>query len=345
MTPRGGTTKGPPVALVTDPTEEFKRLREDDISNFERDRRAILAMAGGYRTSFDFLEVAGFTKNFKPGRPYQSWATEKVYVLEDRGDFISLQHLLVMFILDGKGETQGPFVTKHWRQDWQYEPREQFIYRANNTWERVRVAEDERDAAWRQSVYQVDDSPRYSGVARWEHFGNYSSWASGEGWRPLPRREFSVRHDYDVLVGTNRHIILPTGWVHEQQNLKLALGEDGKPRATNPVLARELGCNRYERIEDFDWSPGDRYLARTEPLWQAVRAQWSALLARDEPLRLRGAPDKDQLFVPLFEHAQKLEEGETIPAAKTQSFAKEAVADYLAASRKKVSASSKTKEH
>ncbi|MGH8717830.1 MAG: DUF6607 family protein [Burkholderiales bacterium] len=286
MEPRGGTTEGPPVTLVTGPTEEFKRLQEDDISKFERDRRAILAMAGGYRTSFDFLEVAGFTKDFKPGRPYQSWATEKVYVLEDRGDFISLQHLLVMFILDEKGRTQGPFVTKHWRQDWQHEPREQFVYRGNNTWEQVKVSEDERGGAWRQSVYQVDDSPRYSGVARWNHFGNYSSWESGEGWRPLPRREFSDRDDYDILASTNRHMILPTGWVPEQQNLKVALGEDGKPRANEPVLAREFGYNRYERIKDHDWSAGDRYLERTEPLWKVVREQWSALLARKGPLVL-----------------------------------------------------------
>ncbi|MGH8729538.1 MAG: DUF6607 family protein, partial [Burkholderiales bacterium] len=151
------------------------------------------------------------------------------------------------------------------------------------------------------------------------------------GWRPLPRREFSVRDDYDVLAGTNRHIILPTGWVHEQQNLKVALGEDGKPRANEPVLAREFGYNRYERIKNHDWSAGDRYLERTEPLWKAVRAQWSALLARDKPLVLRGAPDKDQLFLPLFEHAQKLDEGEKIPAEKSKSFARKAVANYLLA--------------
>jgi hypothetical protein len=167
MEPRGGTTKGPPVNLVTEPTEEFKRLQETSISKFERDRRAILAMAGGYRTSFDFLEVAGFTKGFKPDRPYQSWATEKIYVLEDRGDFMSLQHLLVMLFLDKEGKVQGPFVTKHWRQDWQYEPADQLLYRGNNTWERVEVSQDDRPKVWRQSVYQVDDSPRYSGVARW----------------------------------------------------------------------------------------------------------------------------------------------------------------------------------
>ena len=329
MAPRGGTTIGPTVKLATAPSEDFKRLNEPGISDFERDRRAILAMAGGYRTSFDFIEVAGFTEKFKPDRPYQSWATEKVYVLEDRGSFISLQHLLVMSVVGKDSKVQGPFVTKHWRQDWQFEPDDQFVYRGNNTWQRERVPQDQRRGAWRQSVYQVDDSPRYSGVARWRHFGNLSSWESGEGWRPLPRREFSVRDDYDVLVGTNRHIILPTGWVHEQQNLKVVLDDNGQPRATDPVLAREFGYNRYERIEDYDWSAGDRYLERTEPLWRAVREQWSSLLARKEPLRLRGAPDKDQLFMPLFEHAEKLAQGENVALSATQGFAKNAVADYL----------------
>jgi hypothetical protein len=329
LAPRGGTTKGPAVSLVKEPTAEFKRLQEPGLSSFERDRRAILAMAGGYRTSFDFLEVAGFTKDFKPDRPYQSWATEKVYVIEDQGKFISLQHLLVMSILDKDGKVQGPFVTKHWRQDWQYEPTEQFLYRGHNTWMREPVHPEMRHAAWRQSVYQVDDSPRYAGVGRWHHFGNYSSWESEEGWRPLPRREFSVRSDYHVLAGTNRHIILPTGWVHEQQNLKVVLDAEGRPRASEPVLAREFGYNRYDRIEGIDWSAGDRYIERTEPLWKAVRARWAALIERDEPLRLRGAPDKDQLFGPLFNQAEKLMDGVPMTAHETTTFVQKAVRDYL----------------
>ena len=329
LAPRGGTTKGPPVSLVKEPTAEFKRLQEPGLSSLERDRRAILAMAGGYSTSFDFLEVAGFTKDFKPDRPYQSWATEKVYVIEDKSTFISLQHLLVMSIVDKDGKVQGPFVTKHWRQDWQYEPAEQFVYRGYNAWVREPLSPQVSKAAWRQSVYQVDDSPRYAGTGRWHHLGNYSSWESEEGWRPLPRREFSVRSDYHVLAGTNRHIILPTGWVHEQQNLKVVLDAEGQPRATDPVLARELGYNRYDRIEAIDWSAGDRYIERTEPLWKAVRAQWSALIARDEPLRLRGAPDKDQLFEPLFDRAEKLMDG-TLPAPQELSiFAEQAVRSYL----------------
>lgn len=53
---------------------------------------------------------------------------------------------------------------------------------------------------------------------------------SGETWRPLPRRELSERDGYDVLIGTNTHIVLPTGWVQEEHNVKAVLaglGETG----------------------------------------------------------------------------------------------------------------------
>jgi len=42
---------------------------------------------------------------------------------------------------------------------------------------------------------------------------DHSTWHSENTWWPLPRREFSVRNDYNVLSGSNRHTITPTGWV------------------------------------------------------------------------------------------------------------------------------------
>src|SRR5690606_5550574 len=279
LSPRGGTTRGNEVRLDEAPGAQWRALQEQGLSTFERDRRAILAMAGEYRASFDFIEVAGFRAGHRPDRPYQSWGTEKVYVLEDRGDTIVLQHLLVMSVMDDEGRLHGPFVTKHWRQDWQYEPDSQLVYRGRQTWQLIDVPETESKGAWRQTVYQVDDSPRYSGVARWQHTGNFSSWSDAQGWRPLPRREYSVRSDYDVLIGSNTHIITPTGWLHEQQNLKAVLDEQGNLQGPEPIVAREFGINRYERIKDFDWSAGDRYLEATRPVWDAVRAQWDRLIA------------------------------------------------------------------
>ena len=57
VAPRGGTTKGPPVTLDREPSKQWNDLRAEGISPYERDRRAILAMAGTYRVTFDFLEV------------------------------------------------------------------------------------------------------------------------------------------------------------------------------------------------------------------------------------------------------------------------------------------------
>src|SRR5690606_28697875 len=89
LAPRGGTSRGPAVELAQPPSDAWRALQEPGLAPRERDRRAILAMAGGFRTTFDFIETVGFTPEFEPDRPYQSWATEYVYVLEDREDFVS----------------------------------------------------------------------------------------------------------------------------------------------------------------------------------------------------------------------------------------------------------------
>ena len=88
---------------------------------------------------------------------------------------------------------------------------------------------------------------------------------SQETWRPLPRREFSVRDDYDVLIGTNRHTITLNGWSQEEDNLKVVIGESGDSAngescfRNTKVRGREVGFNRYERIIDFDFQPAKRY--------------------------------------------------------------------------------------
>ena len=77
IAPRGGTTEGPAVELVQEPTEAFQRLQGEGINPRERDRRAILALAGAHRVSFDFLEVMGYSPDFEPAAPYRSWGYGK----------------------------------------------------------------------------------------------------------------------------------------------------------------------------------------------------------------------------------------------------------------------------
>lgn len=326
MRPRGGTTRGPAVELEREASPQWKAVMEPGLSSFERDRRAILAMAGEFRTTFDFIETVGFTEGYEPARPYQSWATEYVFVLEDDGDFISLQHVIVMLYVDGDGNVQGPVVQKHWRQDWQYEDTSLHVYDGLGRWRRVELDPDDVEGRWSQAVYQVDDSPRYEALGTWTHAEGYSAWTSDETWRPLPRRESSVRDDYDVLVGTNRHTLTPTGWVQEEDNLKVDLDEQGERAA---VLAREVGVNRYERIAGFDFSPAEAYWERTAPFWAEVRAAWRQIYAEHDAFELAEEVDGVELFVPMFEYAEALAAGEPYDAEDARRFVQETLARYV----------------
>lgn len=308
LEPRGGTTQGTPVKLDSEAHPGWLALQDSDLSNFERDRQAILAMAGPYRATFDFLEIAGYTPDFVPDPPYQSWGTEYIYVVEDDEDFISLQHLMVMFF-QREDEIVGPMVMKHWRQDWHYQPKTLLVYAGHNRWHSQKLPRRERRGQWVQSVFQVDDSPRYAAAGRWQHKPNLSTWLSERTWRPLPRREHTVRDDYQVLEGHNRHTILPSGWLHEEENYKLQLDEQGKPLGDRPYLSKELGVNRYDRIVDFDFSAGDKYWAETGEFWAIVRNQWQALFDKHSQFGLREAVDDTPLFVHFFGFAEQLQAG------------------------------------
>jgi hypothetical protein len=323
LKPRGATTRGAPVVLDKAPAEAWRRLNEPGLSALERDRRAILAMSGPYRVSFDFLEVVRYDPTLKPDAPYQSWGTEYVFVAEDRPDFIALQHVLVMRMQLEGGKVSEPMVLRHWRQEWRHEAQSLLAYEGANTWARRAVPPAERRGAWVQSVLQVDDSPRYAARGRWQHAGGVSTWISDETWRPLPRREFSVRKDYEVLVGTNRHTITPQGWVQEENNLKLAL--DGRR-----YRAREYGVARYERIRDYDFSAGEQYYARTEPFWAEVRTAWRELEQGLGRFTVRAPVDQAQLFMPFFDYAQKLVEGGAFDRDAARDFIRRTLQDsYL----------------
>ncbi len=313
LKPRGATSRGAPVTLERAPGDAWRRLHAAGLDAAERDRRAILAMAGPYRVSFDFLEVVRYDPSLKPDAPYQSWATEHVFVAEDRPGFIALQHILVMrMALDGGGVSE-PAVVRHWRQEWRYEADSFLAYEGANTWARRAIPAAERAGAWTQSVLQVDDSPRYAARGRWRHEGGVSTWISDETWRPLPRREFSVRKDYSVLAGTNRHTITPSGWVQEENNQKMIL--EGRR-----FLAREYGVVRYERIRDYDFSEGEKYFRLTEPFWAEVRAAWRELEQKRGRFNLRAQPDQGQLFIPFFDYAQKLADGAAFERDDARAF-------------------------
>jgi hypothetical protein len=305
MKPRGGTTAGPNVVLDQQVSAAFQLLQSSDLTRLDRDRQAILAMAGAYRTSFDFIETVGFTPQYEPRAPYQSWGTERVYVVADEPEFISLQHIIVMHFAAEDGTLSAPMVVKHWRQDWQYQDTAVHAFQGNGVFLRQGLDARATAGTWTQTVYQVDDSPRYEAIGRWTHAPGVSFWQSDDRRRPLPRREFSVREDYQTLFGSHRITITPHGWTQEEDALKLVLDDRNNPRAEQPFLAREAGLSRYDRIEGYDFSAGDDYWRNTGPFWSRVRDYWTALYRNESTFHFVKSVEGVPLFMALFNMAEE----------------------------------------
>jgi len=287
-----------------------------DADAFERDRRSILAMAGDYAVTFDFTETVSFVEGYELKDPKVSGARESVRVIEDRGDFISLQHLLVV------GPPDSPFVVKHWRQDWHYEPEGVLKFIGGNAWAWQELDGAERSGAWSQTVYQVDDSPRYGAIAQWTYEGEVAEWAPAREWRPLPRRDMTTRDDYHAVDAVNRHVIIPDGWVHEQDNSKLVLGD------TPHVLVREVGVNTYRRFDDYPVSAADQYWAATAEYWAGVRAEWNAIIEEHVTFAITLRGETEDLYGPLLTWAGTVQEG-GFTATEAIARAREHIRNYV----------------
>jgi len=233
--------------------------------DFEAGRRAILAMAGNYRVRFDMRETTSWREGYTPLDPKTSGGHEVVRAIADTGRFISLQHMLVV---EHEGQTH---VIKHWRQDWTFEPESVLVYAGPSRWTVEAVPEERRRGAWSQTVWQVDDSPRYGGLGRWTITGGVPRWRSDWTWRPLARRDAIRSPVYDRYLGINRHSPMPGGgWIHWQDNMKMGT-VDG---AVVPFV-QEIVLNTYRPDSDFDVDVADRYWAATREFWAAVREAWS----------------------------------------------------------------------
>jgi hypothetical protein len=274
--PRGGNTVGPALEFDSSVPSTWTSLQESGISQYEKDRRAILAMQGEFSVSFEFIESFLLDTKKDLDTPYFSQATEFVEVIEDRGDFISLQHILVMFIVQD-GQTMGPFVTKHWRQDWQWNATERFVFQGDKNWEMT--SNKAALGKWTWSVFQVDDSPRYTGVGEWAHTDSASFFETNTISRPLPRREFSVRSDYKLLMGKETLVVTKGNWYHEQKAFK-HVGKLVNGKFNGKLRSREVGQNTYKRIKNFDWSAGKKYWSQTKGYWSDVRAVWREIFSK-----------------------------------------------------------------
>ena len=271
---------------VTNPN--FAAIQTVD-DKFEKDKLAVLAMRGDYQVDFHFTETVRLQPGYEIHDDKNAGALETVIVVEDSADRVILQHILVM----------GEHVIKHWRQDWIYEAPQRFEFVEDQTWQLTDIPPEKTAGAWTQCVYEVSDAPRYCGTGKWNHRYGVSTWTSDRTWRPLPRREYTKRDDYNALNVENRHTITSHGWTHEQDNTKTVRDA----RETARTLVREFGFNNYRSIEGYDFSPAADYWHETSDYWARVRDAWQRRLTTNEPLRLKTGVDGMEIISATFEQA------------------------------------------
>ena len=232
-------------------------------ANFETERADILAMAGNYKVRFDMQETTRWDPTYTPIDKKISGGNEVIRVVEDSGRKIILQHMLV---IENEGKS---YIIKHWRQDWEYEPARVLVYTDRNTWTFENIPEKMRIGRWSQTVWQVDDSPRYGGWGQFEEQGGVRRWRSNWTWRPLARRDAVRKPIYDRYLSINRHQNSSDGWIHWQDNTKMGL----KGAKLSPIV-QEYVLNTYTKFDAYDVKAADDYWIKTKGYWQAVRLAW-----------------------------------------------------------------------
>ena len=278
----------------------------------ETDRRSILAMLGDYDVVFDFTETVVLRAGYATQPTKRTGAHEAVMLAEDHGDRIVIQHVLV---------SDDGYVTKHWRQDWQWQAAQRFEFTEDQTWRVRKLTPQQRRGSWTQCVFEVSDAPRYCGTGKWEHDAQgIATWTSDPTFRPLPRREYTQRNDYNAVLAINRHTVSPVGWTHEQDNTKVI--REGQ-RITGAIV-REFGFNDYRHAattgdDVANFKPAHDYWQATQEYWAQVRSIWDTHLVQGTGVHLKTKIDGMALIMPIFEQAEQVEAGKMPSRAEIQA--------------------------
>lgn len=265
----------------------------------QEDVNAIKSMCGCYEVEFNFTETFNYSQDslYLPSKTKHDRGLEWVQLVEDKDNKVSMQHLLIV------GENM---IIKHWRQDWLFENTEFYQFDKETTWKYETLAKGDVKGQWTQKVYQVDDSPRYEGTATWVHVDGKHYWVNTTD-APLPRREYTKRHDYNVLNRRNIHAITDFGWIHEQDNDKIVRA-DGAP---DFLLAEEKGYDVYTKVDDSKCKAAQDWWAKNEKLWANVRTKWEKVFSKDKDLVLEKTVDGKPLYKHLFSLPEDASKKET----------------------------------
>ena len=255
----------------------------------KQDNEAIKEMCGCFEIDFKFSETFQYSNdsNYSKSKNYNAKALEYAKLIKDEKGHISIQHLLVM----------GDYVIKHWRQDWIFQNKDFLKYDGNNNWKFISKNKKDVKGQWTQKVFQVDDSPRYEGSATWVHTDGKSYWENSS-YAPLPRREYTKRDDYNVMIRGNRHEITKYGWVHDQDNFKVVRDSESNSEV---ILASEKGLNTYTRVDESKCKEAIKWWDENNEKWSLVLEKWNSIYSKKDDISLRQSVENKPLFSFLFD--------------------------------------------
>jgi hypothetical protein len=239
----------------------------------KQDVEAIKSLCGCYEVEFKYIETFSPDKNYKLKDKYVAKALEWGVLIESSDNRLVIQRILVI---------DDSMVVKHWREDWTYQNTEFLTYFHDDIWKKQRVSPETVKGQWTQSVWETNDAPRYQGSAIWVHQNGEHFWRNTAD-APLPRREYTKRSDYNVMKRGNTIQLTDSGWVHEQDNVKI-IRKDGQP---DLILVQEKGYNIYRKVDDKKCFAAQDWWAKNQDYWKQVRASWDALIAKKDIITIK----------------------------------------------------------
>jgi hypothetical protein len=280
----------------------------------QKDKGHIKKMCGCYQVDFEYAETFSAAKDYEYRDRYTAHGLEWIFVDEEDAEKLVIQHLLVI---------NDSMIIKHWRQDWLYQNREVLEYKRNLEWDKKTITESEANGTWTQKVYQVDDSPRYQGYATWIDVDGKTYWESQVS-APLPRREYTTRSDYNVMLRNNKHKITDYGHVHELDNGKVIRTEE-----KDSILVWEKGMNTYTKVDDSKCQPARDWWKNNREYWVDVRQVWDEVLASNNYINLQLKVENQSLWQRIFALGDEYMGKKKYNSTKAKARIRETIEMYL----------------
>jgi len=280
----------------------------------EADKNNIKEMCGCYEVDFEYAETFSEVKDYEYRDRYTAHGLEWIFADEETEDMVMLQHLLIV---------SDSMIINHWRQDWHYENTELFAYQRNLEWKKKEIPAEKAKGTWTQKVYQVDDSPRYQGYATWIDVDGRKYWESITD-APLPRREYTTRSDYNVLMRTNHHEITEYGHMHELDDAKVVRTED-----KDSILVWEKGRNKYTKVDDSRCTAAVNWWNENREYWVDVRAVWDEVMEENDYINIAQKAENKVLYERLFRLGDELVAEKKYNSKKAQKQIREQIDMHL----------------